>query len=52
MDQREGSEYWRLVGIDGLRCQYCGSSAKNFDSLAAQSAWKQREKGEEERGFL
>jgi hypothetical protein len=27
MDQREGSKYRGLVGIDGLRRRYCGSSA-------------------------
>jgi hypothetical protein len=40
------------VGIDGLQRQYCCAPARNFAGLAAQSVWKQRDEGEEERGFL
>jgi hypothetical protein len=41
-----------IVGIGLARRQYCGSPAKNSDSLAAQSVWKQREEGEEREGVL
>jgi hypothetical protein len=41
-----------VVGIELARRQYCGSPAKDSDSLAAQSVWKQREEGEEREGVL
>jgi hypothetical protein len=45
-------QYLEVVGIELARRQYCGSPAKDSDSLAAQSVWKQREEGEEREGVL
>jgi hypothetical protein len=50
--QRGAEQYLEVVGIELARRQYCRSPAKDSDSLAAQSVWKQREEGEEMEGVL
>jgi hypothetical protein len=47
-----GYEGFSLVGINDIRRQYCGASACNLHSLAANLVWKKGEEGEVRPGFI